>query len=172
MAVLCDWEIKARCLGSQMVTPFEPELLNPASLDLRLGSNLMIEVMDSPSLYMIDISSRTADQPYLLLPGEFCLAETVEEFCLPDDISAQFVLKSSRAREGLNHLLAGWCDPGWHGSKLTLEFKNERKHHPIELYPGMKVGQMVFHLMSNVPSLSYREVGHYNNDKTVMASKV
>ena len=171
MAVLCDWEIKARCLGSQMVTPFEPELLNPASLDVRLGSNLMIEVMDSPSLYMIDISSRTADQPYLLLPGEFCLAETVEEFCLPDDISAQFVLKSSRAREGLNHLLAGWCDPGWHGSKLTLEFKNGRKHHPIGLYPGMKVGQMVFHLMSNVPSLSYREVGHYNNDKTVMASK-
>jgi dCTP deaminase len=172
MAVLCDWEIKARCLGSQMVTPFEPELLNPASLDVRLGSNLMIEVMDSPNLYMIDISSRTADQPYLLLPGEFCLAETVEEFCLPDDISAQFVLKSSRAREGLNHLLAGWCDPGWHGSKLTLEFKNERKHHPIELYPGMKVGQIVFHLMSNVPAKSYAQTGHYNNHKTVMPSVV
>ena len=130
MAVLSDWEIRARCeAGSQMVWPFAPELLNPASLDVRLGPNLMIEVMDSEELIQIDISTRTKDDPYLLLPGEFCLAETVEQFDLPNDISAQFVLKSSRAREGFNHLLAGWCDPGWHGSKLTLELKNERRHH-------------------------------------------
>ena len=78
MAVLCDWEIRARCEGSQMVWPFAPELLNPASLDVRLGNNLMIEVMDSRELIRIDISARTADEPYLLLPGEFCLAETIE----------------------------------------------------------------------------------------------
>lgn len=153
-----------------MVWPFAPELLNPASLDVRLGNNLMIEVMDSRELIRIDISARTADEPYLLLPGEFCLAETIEQFDLPEDISAQFVLKSSRAREGLNHLLAGWCDPGWHGSRLTLELKNERRHHPIELYPNLKIGQMVFHVMSQVPYRSYAETGHYNNHETVMPS--
>jgi dCTP deaminase len=171
MAVLSDWEIRARCeAGSQMVWPFAPELLNPASLDVRLGPNLMIEVMDSAELIQIDISTRTKDDPYLLLPGEFCLAETVEQFDLPNDISAQFVLKSSRAREGFNHLLAGWCDPGWHGSKLTLELKNERRHHALELYPNLKIGQMVFHLMSSIPAQSYRVTGHYNNHKTVMPS--
>ena len=170
MAVLSDWEIRLKCDGSQMVWPFAPELLNPASLDVRLGDHLMIESIESPDLQRLDISNRTQDDPYLLLPGEFCLAETLERFDLPEDVSAQFVLKSSRAREGLNHLLAGWCDPGWHGSKLTLELKNERKHHPLPLYPGLKIGQMVFHEMSSVPAQSYALVGHYNDHLTVMPS--
>ena len=133
MAVLCDWEIRARCEKSQMVVPFDASLLNPASLDLRLGDSLMIETMYQEDLLRLDISGKTKDDPYLLMPGHFCLAETVELFNLPDDISAQFVLKSSRARDGLNHLLAGWCDPGWHGSKLTLELKNERRYHDLPL---------------------------------------
>ena len=170
MAVLCDWEIRSRCGRSQMVVPFAEELLNPASLDVRLGNNLMIETMHQEELLRLDISDRTEEEPYKLLPGHFCLAETLELFNLPEDISCQFVLKSSRARSGLNHLLAGWCDPGWHGSKLTLELKNERRFHSLPLYPGMKVGQMVFHVMSNVPLHSYAETGHYNNHLTVMPS--
>ena len=168
MAVLCDWEIKARCRQSQMVVPFDEGLLNPASLDLRLGLYLMVESIYSPDLVRINIADRTEDDAFMLQPGEFCLAETLELFNLPDDISSQFVLKSSRARSGLNHLLAGWCDPGWHGSRLTLELKNERLHHAIPLFPGLKIGQMVFHSMSNVPMHSYRETGHYNNHLTVM----
>ena len=170
MAVLCDWEIQARCRKGDMVVPFNPELLNPASLDVRLGDHLMIESIYSPELIRIDISDRTEDEPFMLQAGEFCLAETLELFNLPNDISCQFVLKSSRARDGVNHLLAGWCDPGWHGSKLTLELKNERLHHALPLYPGLKIGQMVFHAMSNTPMHSYRETGHYNNHLTVMPS--
>ena len=168
MTVLADWQIRSYCESSQMVHPFALDLLNPASLDVRLGFNLMIEVADTPELQLIDISDRTEDHPYLLQPDEFCLAETIETFNLPDTISCQFVLKSSRARSGLNHLLAGWCDPGWHGSKLTLELKNERRFHDIALYPNLKIGQMVFHFMSEVPVRSYRQTGHYNNHLTVM----
>jgi len=170
MTVLCDWEIQARCRKGDMVVPFNPELLNPASLDVRLGDHLMIESIYSPELVRIDISDRTEDEPFMLQPGEFCLAETLELFNLPNDISCQFVLKSSRARTGVNHLLAGWCDPGWHGSKLTLELKNERLHHALPLWPGLKIGQMVFHAMSNTPMHSYAETGHYNNHLTVMPS--
>ena len=170
MAVLCDWEIQARCRKGDMVVPFNPELLNPASLDLRLGDHLMIESIYSPELIRIDISDRTEDEPFMLQSGEFCLAETLELFNIPDDISCQFVLKSSRAREGYNHLLAGWVDPGFNSSRLTLELKNERLHHALPLYPGLKIGQIVFHAMSNVPMRSYRETGHYNNHLTVMPS--
>ena len=154
-----------------MVVPFDSEeLLNPASLDLRLGNHLMVENICDPELIRIDISDKTEDDPFMLQPGEFCLAETLELFDIPDDISCQFVLKSSRAREGYNHLLAGWVDPGFNSSRLTLELKNERLHHPLPLFPGLKIGQMVFHAMSNVPMHSYRETGHYNNHLTVMPS--
>lgn len=168
MSVLADWEIRSLCQASQMVWPFDEKLLNPASLDVRLGSNLMIEVRDQPELMRIDISERTENEPYLLLPGEVCLAETIEQFNLPDDISAEFVLKSSRARDFYGHMLAGWLDPGYHGSKLTLELKNERRYHPLPLYPNLKIGQIVFFRMSAVPLKSYALTGHYNNHKTVM----
>ena len=172
MTVLADWEIRSLCEASQMVTPFDEKLLNPASLDLRLGPNLMIEVRDRPELMRIDISTRTKDEPYLLLPGEICLAETVEQFNLPESISAQFVLKSSRARDFYGHMLAGWVDPGYYGSKLTLELKNERRFHPLPLYPNLLIGQMVFFRMSAVPLKSYALTGHYNNHKTVMPNVV
>ena len=154
-----------------MVWPFDEKLLNPASLDVRLGPNLMIEVRDQPELMRIDISERTEDEPYLLLPGEVCLAETIEQFNLADDISAEFVLKSSRARDFYGHMLAGWCDPGWHGSKLTLELQNARRMHALPLYPGLKIGQMIFFEMESMPIMSYAQVGHYNNDTQVSASK-
>ena len=170
MAVLSDWEIQARCGKSQMVVPFNSELLNPASLDVRLGDNLMVENGVTTDLMRLDISHHSEHEPFMIQPGEFCLAETVEVFNLPEDISCQFVLKSSRARSGLNHLLAGWCDPGWQGSKLTLELKNERLHHALPLYPGMKIGQMVFHQMSSVPVKSYAVTGNYNNHLTVIPS--
>ena len=85
MAVLCDWEIRSLCDSHQMVWPFAPELLNPASLDLRLGHRLMIEVSDKRELIEIDISDRTEEDPYYLAPSEFVLAETIETFNLPDD---------------------------------------------------------------------------------------
>ena len=169
MSVLCDWEIKARCQKSQMVVPFDAELLNPASLDLRLGLYLMVENICDPELLRIDISDRTEDDPFMLQPGEFCLAETLELFNLPDDICSTFLLKSSRAREGYDHALAGFADPGWSNSRLTVELKNNRLHHALPLYPGLKIGQMVFHRMTP-PLRSYRETGHYNNHLTVMPS--
>jgi len=168
---LPDYEIHHLCKKHAMVLPFDPELVNPASIDVLLGDRIMIEVADSPELQIHGISGHTAEDPYWLQPGEFCLAETREIFNLPDFIAAQFVLKSSRAREGLEHLLAGYCDPGWHGSRLTLELQNARRMHPIALWPGMKIGQMVFHKMEGIPARSYAITGRYCNDLTVTASK-
>ncbi len=93
MTVLCDWEIRARAEGSQMVVPFNPELLNPASLDVVLGDFLMIETMHQQELLRFDISGKTEDDPYKLLPGHFCLAETLELFNLGDDLCSTFLLK-------------------------------------------------------------------------------
>ena len=170
MAILCDYMLATRC-ETGMVTPFDPELLNPASLDVRLGDTLLIESAASPELVPYPLGRHKQDDPFLLKPGQFVLAETVEVFNLPNDVAAQFMLKSSRAREGLEHLMAGYCDPGWNGSKLTMELHNSRQLHPIALWPGMKIGQMVFHVMADVPLQSYAVKGHYNGDLTVTASR-
>ena len=170
MTVLCDWEIKNLCEAG-MIEGYAQDLINPASLDVRLGGRLMIEVADTKDFVNVDISHRTDKNPYRLMPGEFCLAETEEIFNIPDSISAQFVLKSSRAREGYENLLAGWIDPGFSGSRLTLELVNARRHWDLPLYPGMKIGQIVFFKMSSIPINSYSKVGRYNGDLRVSASK-
>lgn len=169
MSVLCDWEIRTLCNGGGAVSPFSMEFINPASIDVRLGKNLMVERPHEPDLRLLDISLFTKENPFMLHAGEFVLAETFEKFRIPDRISAQFVLKSSRAREGYQHLLAGWIDPGYRG-RLTLEIKNIRKYHELPLYPGMRIGQIVFHHMSQVPVKSYAETGHYLDHDRVMPS--
>jgi dCTP deaminase len=154
-----------------MVQPFNPDLLNPASLDVLLGPNLMVEVGHTSELQLISIDGHTQADPYWMQPGEFLLGETAETFNLPLTVAAEFRLKSSRAREGFDQALAVWCDPGWNGSALTLELVSNRRLHPLPLWPGMKIGQMVFHRMSAQPEQSYADVGRYNNHKTVQASR-
>ena len=169
--ILCDMQITDRCRNG-MVTPFDPSLVNPASLDVRLGSRIRIESATTPELILLDLEREGWNErtPYLLRPGQFILAETIETFNLPDCLAAQFMLKSSRAREGLEHLMAGYCDPGWNGSRLTMELHNSRQLHPVPIWPGMKIGQMVFHLMNQEPERSYAETGRYNNHAVVMGS--
>lgn len=167
--VLPDWRIRSLCEGG-MITPFDPTLVNPASLDVTLGTNLYVET-EKGGLLPKDISENTRDNPYLLMPNEFVLAETAEIFNIPDFISAQFVLKSSLARAGLEHLLAGYIDPGFHDSVLTLEFKNAKQFSPFPLWPGMRCGQIVFTEMTDAPQASYRYTGKYNGDAKVARSK-
>ena len=168
--ILCDTEIRALC-EQGLVTPYDPALVNPASLDVRLGCDLLVEVAEWPTMIPVDISWHTESEPFYLQPHEFVLACTEETFYLPTNIAGQFALKSSRARSGIEHLMAGYCDPGWSGSKLTLELQNARAMHPVAIWPGMRIGQIVFHRMSQTPAQDYSVTGHYNFDSTVTASK-
>jgi len=168
--ILCDSEIRALC-EEGLVDPYNPLLVNPASLDVRLGFELMVEVEEYPALVSVDITGHTQENPFYLRPGEFVLGCTIETFFLPACVAAQFALKSTRARQGLEHLMAGYCDPGWSGSKLTLELQNARSLHPVALWPEMRIGQLVFHRMSAIPVRNYSVTGHYNNDASVQAAK-
>ena len=154
-----------------MITPFDDYLINPASLDVRLGDHIMIELESQQDLHPADIINHTKENPYLLYPDEFILAQTLEVFNIPDTVSGQFALKSSLARSGFEHLLAGWIDPGFNNSVLTLELKNARKHQPLPLWPGMRIGQIIFMQMASTPDVSYRDSGRYNNDLTVTQCK-
>ena len=177
MSVLVDFQIRELCENAKMVDPFDPTLVNPASIDVRLGNEIEIEAFGTSELIRLDISEATRDEPFWLPPRGFCLAATLETFALPTTVCAQFVLKSSRAREGLDHLEAGWCDPGWglggddKRSALTMELKNAREVAAIPLFPGLKIGQMKFTTTEQPPLMSYEVTGRYNGDKSVQSSK-
>ena len=169
--ILSDTEIQDLIRHESMVQDYDPELINPASLDLRLGNLIMLESVQGHQMIPLDISHYTIEHPYELVPGQFILAQTIETFNMPEDIAGLFFLKSSRAREGYENLHAGYADPGWHGSSLTLELKNARQLQPLPIYPGLKIGQMVFWRMSQRPAISYAVTGSYNGDKLATASK-
>jgi dCTP deaminase len=166
-----------------MIENWKPEALNSASLDLHIGKFILAEVLpestrntglskvlslrqkDQLTTRKIDLQ---AEGHFILRPGSFILAETQEKFFLPTNISAEYKLKSSMARIGLEHLNAGWCDAGWNNSVLTLEFRNLNTFHEIELVYGDRIGQMVFFEHEPVElDDSYAHKGRYNNLATV-----
>jgi len=154
-------------------------LVNAASIDVRLGEDILVEC--APTFNKRDINLSEKQTPamnpvditegYSVQPNMFFLAHTIEKFNLPDNISCQFMLKSSIARAGLEHMMAGWCDSGFHNSHLTLEFKNMLSYHTLQLKAGMKIGQMIFYKHADVGDLSYAKKGRYNNSEGVVESK-
>lgn len=154
----------------------KPDCVNTASLDLRLGRKILMEAAPPPG-YIIDYRRRykltvkeieLPDSGIVIYPGQFFLAHTIEVCFFPDDLAALFRTKSSMGRIGLEHMDAGWVDPGFHGS-LTLEFKNLTQFHPILIRPGDRIGQLVFMRGDSVdPNHSYRRVGNYNGAGGVM----
>ena len=63
MTILCDYEIKALCNGG-MVRNYDEALVNPASLDLRLGDTIMMESAEDLDMRPLRIAGVTPDKPY------------------------------------------------------------------------------------------------------------
>jgi len=165
-------------LVSQGIITALPNNVNAASIDIRIGDEVLIEDCSLPE-GPIDIDAKESmnfvkmkipEDGMIIYPGQCFLAHSVEYFNLPDNISSEFVLRSSMARNFLNHMLAGWCDAGWNGSQLTLEFKNESQFHPLLIKPNMRVGQMKFFQHESAGENSYAKIGNYNNQSGATAA--
>lgn len=183
---LLSYNQLCRLIDSGVLTNAKHDNVNSASIDLVLGPNIMVEREPDtakgeawpPIIDMLDkeanhlIPFKMGPEGFLVPPGGVLLAETVEIFHLPNNLSGEYKLKSTMARNFFNHLNAGWADAGWHGSVLTLEFVNHLRHHWVRVKPGMKCGQMIFFSHEEVPAdRSYAARGQYNGDKTVTAGK-
>ena len=167
MSVLADRDIRAALQeGRIRIDPFDPECLQPSSVDLHLDREFRVfhnhryAVID-PRVEQPDLTelrSVEADEPFILHPGEFVLGQTREWVELPDDIVARLEGKSSLGRLGLLiHSTAGYVDPGWKGN-LTLELSNVARL-PIALHQGMRIGQISFYEMSSPVERPYGSKG-------------
>ena len=156
---------------SLVISPITEEQIQPASVDIRLGNTF--SVVDDTSTGIITLNNQikyktiTADQ-YVILPGQFVLATTMEYFELPDNLTAFVEGRSSLGRMGLFIQNAGWVDPGFKG-EITLELFNANRC-AIELQSGRRVGQLVFAKMDDHALNPYN--GKYQGQTGATGSKV
>ena len=146
-------EVKA---GTLQLDPFDMDLVQPSSIDVRLDR--LFRVFNNHLYTHIDPAERQDDltaevrvergEAFVLHPGEFVLASTLEVITLGDQLAGRLEGKSSLGRLGLlTHSTAGFIDPGFSGH-VTLELSNVANL-PIKLWPGMKIGQLcIFRLSS------------------------
>ena len=157
--------------GELKMSPLTEAQIQPASIDIRLGDTFSIVEDSSSGIITLDseISYKTIKtDTYLLLPGQFVLATTMEYIELPDDLTAFVEGRSSLGRMGLFIQNAGWVDPGFKG-EITLELFNANRC-AIELRAGRRVGQLVFAKMDDTALNPYN--GKYQGQKGATGSRV
>ena len=166
-------EIVSLCFSGEMLD-WDDACVNAASLDVRLGDTVLFErapgrMVNYGKLERLDMMEVKLDAGGIVIkPGDFFLAHTMERCNFHDNTAALFRIKSSMGRIGLEHLDAGWVDPGFHGA-LTLEFVNVTQHHEILIRPGDRIGQLVFFKGNPVSAdQSYRSKGSYNGSDSVV----
>jgi dCTP deaminase len=152
VSVLSDGTIRRLVeAGRIVVDPWDDSLVQPASIDLRLGNsfrvfhNHRVTAIDlrRPPTNLTEEVAIAEDEPFAIHPGEFVLGRTLEQVQIPDDIVARIEGKSSLGRLGLIvHATAGFVDPGFSGT-LTLEITNLTRV-PIVLYSGLPIAQLSF----------------------------
>ncbi len=155
-------EIKA---GSLTLDPYDPSLVQPASIDVRLDR--LFRVFTTHQHTHIDPGHkqdgltelvRVDDAGLILHPGEFVLGTTIERITLGNSVAGRLEGKSSLGRLGLLvHSTAGFIDPGFSG-RVTLELSNVNTL-PIRLWVGMKIGQLCVMRLSSPAARPYGSAG-------------
>lgn len=157
--------------------------LGSCSIDLRLGkqfrvfnhSKVAYIDTNNPKVVtdmMTEISLKKGD-PFILQPGDFVLATTVEKVELPDDLIGRLEGRSSLGRLGIVvHSTASIFDPGWSGV-VVMELGNLGRM-PVALYPNMRICSMTFEELSSSATVPYtkKKTAKYVGQKTPLASKI
>jgi dCTP deaminase len=165
--VLSDRSIRQEIDGGRIqIDPYDERLVQPSSVDVRVDRRF--RVFRNSRYPYIDVRQPMdeltepveveGEEPFILHPGEFVLGATLERISLPDDLVARLDGKSSLGRLGLQvHSTAGLADPGFTG-QITLELSNMTRL-PISLYPGMRIAQLVFEMLSTPADRPYGHGG-------------
>lgn len=137
-----------------MLSPFEPKQsgrpsygLGSFGYDLRLGSRFLVHkfganVILDPKKFPADLFvAYETDRYFDISPHANVLAESVEAFDMPENVTGLAFGKSTYARCGLLCNLTP-VESGWRG-RLTLELANLSPL-PIRLHVGQGIAQVVF----------------------------
>ena len=166
--ILSDRDIKRALADGRIAIEPAPDLasqLGSVSVDFRLGRTFMVfehsrhSFIDPRQPQSIGEAMRTivveADEPFIMQPGDFALASTIESLTLPDDLLGRLEGRSSIARLGITvHSTAAVFEPGWVGT-ATMELSNLGRM-AVALYPGMRICSFSFETVSSPVDTPYR----------------
>jgi len=191
-ALLSDVEILERLIAgaddmifvSPLIDPVRQ--LGPSSLDLRVGTELRFTQVTSSTDVDLNLSPKDLEkqtskyfrqqrigpgEKFVLHPGDFALASTLEYIRLPRDIAGRLEGRSSLGRLGLQvHATAGFVDPGFEGA-LTFELINAGKL-PVSFSPGLRLGQICFYRLTEVQMDYLEKQGKYGRQLGVELSRI
>lgn len=132
--------------------------IQPASYDLRLGNEFIFP----------DSDPIVTNKPIVIPSHTFVLATTLEKVNIPNYICGFVEGRSSVGRTGLFIHNAGLIDPGFSG-QITLELFNAFND-DISITPGMRICQIVFHMLDKPCTDSYN--GKYQNQIGTTPTKI
>lgn len=184
--ILSDRDIK-KALENKRIK-FTPRLdlseqLGSCSVDLRLGNSFRV-FKHSHFPYIDPHDKKLASdmmeemkvpmgQKFILQPGDFVLATTIESFKLPFDLLARLEGRSSLGRLGIVvHSTASIFEPGWDGV-VVMELGNMGRM-PVALYPGMRICALTFEELSSMVQVPYskKKTAKYIRQKAPLPSKI
>ncbi len=184
--ILSDRDIKKAVLSKRIV--ITPKIdaktqLGSCSVDLRLGRQF--RVFNHSTMAYIDPTNPklskdmmrevnlTKGEAFILQPGDFVLATTVESISIADDLIGRLEGRSSLGRLGIVvHSTASIFEPGWNGV-VVMELGNLGRM-AVALYPGMRICSMTFEELSSPAQVPYskKKTAKYAGQKTPLASRI
>ncbi len=184
--VLSDGDIREALANGRITVSPAPDLntqLGSCSIDLRLGTQFRvfnhskvpyIDPNNAATMESMMSEVSVADgEPFILQPGDFVLATTMETFKLPADILARLEGRSSLGRLGIVvHSTASVFDPGWNGVAV-LELGNLGRM-PVALYPGMRICALTFEELKHPALVPYnrKTAAKYVRQSAPVASRI
>lgn len=165
--VLSDRDLKKAFLQRRILITPKPDLaqqLGSCSIDLRLGDSFRVfEHSRIPYIdplqkdYSSEITREVKvkkGEHFVMQPGDFVLAVTLERIKISDDLMGRLEGRSSLGRVGIVvHSTASVFDPGWDG-KCVLELGNLSRM-AVSLTVGMRICAMTFEELSSKVDIPY-----------------
>ena len=142
---------------------FPIENIGPASVDLSLANNIVSKYFLGEKTYTMEgrpfFEERivlASNGTIIMMPHVFYLCSSQEYIYVPPTHCAMVQMRSSPARRGLGHKVAGFVDPGFHG-QITFELTADI---PIELAYGERIAQIIYMRLTELTERPY--IGKYN----------
>ncbi len=184
--ILSDGDIKKALKEKRIEISPAPDFstqLGSCSIDLRLGDTF--RVFEHSKYSHIDPAKKDFSneitreikikkgEVFMMQPGDFVLAVTLEKVKIPADLMGRLEGRSSLGRLGIVvHSTASIFDPGWDG-KPVLELGNLGRM-AVSLTVGMRICAMTFEELSSPAETPYtsKKFAKYKFQDTPIESRI